>query len=137
MAAITVLIALLAAACGGGGKPEDLVIPVKLEGGKLLTVKDGVLSSENFEVKQDDRVTLKIEAEVPVEFHLHGYDITQDVMPGEVVDFFFEANIAGRFKITAHLLEEHVEEEGEHGEGNGDEHSEEEVEIAVLLVNPR
>ena len=99
--AIAFLVALLAAACGGG-EPEDLEIPVKLEHEKL--------DPETIKVKQGDMVTLKIEADGPGEFHLHGYDIEQDVGAGEVTDFFFEADTTGRFKITFHSLDE-----GEHG----------------------
>ena len=130
IAAIAVLVALPAAACGGG-EPEDLEIPVKLEHGKL--------DPETIKVRQGDMVTLKIEADGPGEFHLHGYDIEQDVGAGEVTDFFFEADITGRFKITFHYSEkeggEHDEEgENEEGDPNGER---EDVEIGILEVQPR
>ncbi len=87
------LLLLKAAACGGGG-PEELEIPVKLEHGKL--------SPETIRVKQDDMVTLKIEAEEPGELHLHGYDIEKEVVAGELVDFYFVAETTGRYQITFH-----------------------------------
>ena len=127
MLTLAVMATLLSAACGGGD-PEELEIPVKVEHEKLFP--------ETIKVKQHDMVTLKVEAEEPGELHLHGYDIQMDVAPGEVADLFFEADATGRFKITFHRLEagegDHVEEEeGEH------EEEEEEVQIGVLEVGPR
>ena len=95
------LVIILAAACGGG-EPEALEIPVKLEHEKL--------DPETIKVNQGDMVTLKIEADKRGEFHIHGYDIQQDVGAGEVTDFFFEADTTGRFKIAFHSLDE-----GNHG----------------------
>jgi len=85
---------LLAAAACGGGEPEELEIPVKLEHGKL--------SPETVRVKQGDMVTLKIETEEPGQLHLHGYDIEQDVSAGGVTDLFLVAETTGRYQITFH-----------------------------------
>ncbi len=74
-------------------------------------------------------VTLKIEADKRGEFHIHGYDIQQDVGAAEVTDFFFEADTTGRFKITFHSLDE-----VEHGH---EEEEREETEIGILEVRPR
>ncbi len=143
-AAIALLVVLAAVAACGGGEPEDLDIAVKVENEKL--------SPETITVKQNDSVTLKIEAEEPGEFHLHGYDIEKVVSPGEVTDFFFEANITGRFKITFHRLEDdegqHGESEGhdsddgedgegEHGESQGHDGDDGETEIGILEVRPQ
>jgi plastocyanin len=87
------LLLLASAACGSGG-PEELEIPVKLEQGKL--------SPETIRVKQGDMVTLKIEADVSGEIHLHGYDIEKETEAGEVVDFFFVADATGRFQVAFH-----------------------------------
>ncbi len=87
------LLLLAAAACGSGG-PEELEIPVTLEQGRL--------SPETIRVKQGDMVTLKIEADVSGELHLHGYDIEKEIEGGEVVDFYFPADTTGRFQLTFH-----------------------------------
>ncbi|MDP6549949.1 MAG: cupredoxin domain-containing protein [Dehalococcoidia bacterium] len=92
-AALLPLLLFAAAACGGGG-PEELEIPVKLEHGKL--------SPETIRVKQDDMVTLKIDAEEPGELHLHGYDIEKEIAAGESVDFYFVAETTGRYQLTFH-----------------------------------
>ena len=123
--AIAVLLPMLVAACGGG-EPEELEVPVKVEHEKL--------DPETIKVKQDDKVTLKIEAEEPGEFHIHGYDIERDVQPGEVAELFFEADTTGKFKITFHAVETGEEE---HEEEEHEDEENEEVEIGALEVHPR
>ena len=125
--AVAALCILLAAACRGG-EPEELEIPVNVEGGKM--------NPETIKVKQGDMVTLKIQADDAIEFHLHTYDIKKDVVVGEVVDFFFVADATGRFRITFHHLEEG---EGEHKEKEGEQkkNEEEEIDLGFLEVGPR
>ena len=141
--ALTVLIMVFAMACGGG-EPRELEIPVSVE--------DGKMTPETIEVKQDDKVTLKIQSDDAIEFHLHTYDIEKDVEPGTVVDLFFVADATGRFRITSHHLEEEQEatgeetgdheaeeDDGDHetGEEAGDNETEEETDIGFLEVRPR
>lgn len=90
---ILMVIGILAAACGGG-EPEDIDIP--------LTITEGNMSPETIKVKQGDTVTLKIDADVPGQFHLHTYDIESDIPESETTDFLFVADATGRFKITYH-----------------------------------
>ena len=134
--AIIILVTLAAAACGGGD-PEELTIPVKVTGGKLVP--------GTVQVKHNDMVTLRIESETPGEFHLHGYDIPLEVPGGETIELYFLVDVEGRFPITFHETagdDPTAEEEAGHDEGEGheeEEHSEheEEVEIGVLEVRPR
>ena len=123
---LALVMPLLVAACGGGG-PEELDIPVRVEQEQL--------SPETVRVKQGDMVTLKIEADEAGEFHLHGYDIERDVSPEQVVDLYFEADATGRFKITFHAEEVATGGEGEHKAGEGEE--DEELTIGFLEVQPR
>ena len=58
------------------------------------------------QVKHRDMVTLTIESATGGTFHLHGYDIEQEVKAGEPADFYFVAEIEGRFPITFHELGE-------------------------------
>jgi len=119
------LLALLAAACGGS-EPEELEIPVRVEGENLIP--------DRVAVHKDDMVTLKIEADEHGEFHLHGYDIEKEVEAGVVTDLFFVAQTEGRFKITFHGLGE----EGHEEDDKDEEHSEEEeTEIGIIEVRPR
>lgn len=120
------ILLMLIAACGGG-EPEELDIPIKLEGGSL--------TPGTIQVKQGDMVTLMIETEEAGEFHLHGYDVEMDVEAGVPTDFFVLADITGRFKITFHAAEEEHEGEEEHDEDG--ENEEGELEIGILEVRPR
>ena len=141
--ALCPILLLALAACGGGG-PEELKIPVKLIGDQL--------DPETIQVGQGDSVTLMIEVEEPGEFHLHGYDIEQEIEPGEAAEFFFVADATGRFRITFHASEgEHQSHDGEQPdpEASGqketpespeeaDDHDEgKEVDIGFLEVRPR
>lgn len=47
------------------------------------------------------RVTLSITADRPVEFRLHGYDLEEEIEPGETVTLSFEAEPTERFEIGA------------------------------------
>lgn len=98
---------LLATACAASA-PEQLEIPVTLEGGRL--------SPETIQVGQGDMVTLKIEAHEPGTFHLHGYDIEQEVEAGRVTDLYFVADATGRFRITFHSAgASHESHQNQHG----------------------
>jgi hypothetical protein len=114
MVGLVMLIPLVAAACGGGG-PEELEIPVKVE--------HEALDPETIQVKQGDMVTLKIEADHAGEFHLHGYDIARELSPTETVDLYFVADATGRFRITFHAGAEHSEDGMDMGAAHDDEHT--------------
>ena len=90
---VIVVLALLMAACGGAA-PQEVTIPLKLEAGKL--------TPDLIRVGQNDTVTLQFETEEAGSIHLHGYDLEQEVRPGEVTDFVFVADASGRFKIEFH-----------------------------------
>ena len=137
------ILLLAVAACGSSG-PEELEIPVKLIGDQL--------DPETIQVAQGDSVTLMIEVEEPGEFHLHGYDIEQDIEPGEAAELFFIADATGRFRITFHAAEEQLQSHdgeqpgpdaaGQNGTpespGTEDDHDEGgEVDIGFLEVRPR
>ena len=114
------VVPLLVASCGGG-EPEELNIPVKVEQDRL--------DPDTVRVKKGDMVTLVIQADSAGEFHLHGYDIERDVSPEQDVDLSFVADVEGRFKITFHAQAT--------TSGEGEEGEEEEPTIGFLEVNPR
>jgi len=110
---------ILTAACSGGA-PEAVEISVNVMG--------EAMDPGTIRVKQNDMVTLKIDAEESGEFHLHGYDIEQDIDEDEVAHFYFVADATGRYRITFHPSSEAEDEmkdkKGDHGhdvkeEGNG------------------
>jgi plastocyanin len=120
---------ILAAACGGSA-PEAVEIPVDVTG--------EAMDPGTIRVKQGDMVTLKINAEESGEFHLHGYDIEQDIDEDGVADLYFAADATGRFRITFHHTgedeDEKEEKEGDHGH---DDEEGKEVDIGFLEVGPR
>ena len=113
------LVAMVAAVACGGGDPEELDLPVRIEG--------GVMTPETIKVKQGDMVTLKIQADEPGEFHLHTYDVEADIDAATVNYFYFVADATGHFKITYHRQKEGEHEDGEEGE----------IEIGFVEVQPR
>jgi hypothetical protein len=50
------------------------------------------------QVTQDDRVELLVRSAVADEIHLHGYNLSQDVAPGQPARITFRADIAGVFE---------------------------------------
>ena len=81
-----------------------------------VAIKDGSMSPWQVTVYEGDQVNLQITSDRPVEFHLHGYDLTEEVEPEEPAELSFEAANTGRFAIEDH---------------NAD------AEIGALLVVPR
>jgi heme/copper-type cytochrome/quinol oxidase subunit 2 len=90
------------------GVPQDRMFDVSIEGGEM--------SPAEISVNQGDSVTLRISSDEPMEFHLHGYDVEQDVEPGQKAGVRFRADLTGRFEIEDH---------------------ESERELGVLQVRPR
>ena len=84
------------AACGER-EPQAHVFNLELQGGELV---DG---GADWQVNQDDKVTLVVRSDQPVNFHLHGYDLEQDITPDEPAEFVFTASATGSFPITVHL----------------------------------
>ena len=64
-----------------------------------LEVRGNTMTPEEISVVEGDSVTLHIIADHPVDFHLHGYDLEEEVETGEPAQLSFEANLTGRFDI--------------------------------------
>ncbi|MGH3145211.1 MAG: cupredoxin domain-containing protein [Rubrobacter sp.] len=75
-------------------EPRQRTLDVGIEGGKM--------DPGEVAVTEGDQVTLRVDSDEPVELHLHGYDIEQEVSPGETAELRFEADITGRFEIEDH-----------------------------------
>ena len=80
------------------------------------------------QVKQDDRVTIVVNADEHLVFHLHGYDIEREAEPGAPATLEFTAHATGSFPFTIHI-------EAKNNDG-GKEHEEETV-LGRLEVQPR
>ena len=75
---------------------EAKMFDVAIEDGKLVG------GAKSLRVTEGDAVTLRLTSDAPVELHLHGYDITQAVAPGEAANMSFEAFATGRFPVSVH-----------------------------------
>jgi heme/copper-type cytochrome/quinol oxidase subunit 2 len=66
-----------------------------------VTVQDAkaVGGVQHLTVDKGDRVSITVTSDVEDEVHVHGYDLMQDVAPGEPVQIRFTATIAGRFEV--------------------------------------
>jgi heme/copper-type cytochrome/quinol oxidase subunit 2 len=60
------------------------------------------MSPEEISVDEGELVNLRITSDAPLEFHLHGYDLEEEVEPGEPAELSFEAATTGRFEIEDH-----------------------------------
>ena len=93
-AAVAAAFTVLGLAAPAGAEPQsiDLVI-----GNGTLPADDRLVA-----VTQGDELTLRLTSDKPVEFHLHGYDIEQKLLPGVTVSRRFLARAAGRFPLEVH-----------------------------------
>jgi heme/copper-type cytochrome/quinol oxidase subunit 2 len=80
-----------------------------------VAINEGIMSPPEVTVYEGNQVNLQIISDRPIELHLHGYDLTEEVEPGETADLSFEATDTGRFAIEDHDTD---------------------AEIGVLLVQP-
>jgi len=69
-----------------------------------LVISNGSLPADQrlVDVAQGDVVALRLASDKPVEFHLHGYDIEEKLLPGATVSRRFLARAAGRFPLEVH-----------------------------------
>lgn len=69
-----------------------------------LTLRSGALLEADrvVRVRQGDDVTLRWTSDVPLDVHLHGYDIEITVVAGAPRVMRFAARATGRFPIEAH-----------------------------------
>lgn len=81
-----------------------------------LAIQNGTMTPAEISVNEGDHVTFRITSDSPLEFHLHGYDIGQEVNANEPVDLSFDATMTGRFAIEDHNTD---------------------AELGTLLVQPR
>lgn len=84
-----------------------------------LAINGNNMSPDEVIVTEGDQVNLQITSDHPIEFHLHGYDLEEEVGPEEPAELAFDATITGRFAIEDHNTEHNTE-----------------TELGVLLVQP-
>lgn len=70
-----------------------------------LKITEGAMTPDKIAVEDGDRVVLRVTSDRPVGLHVHGYDLEEEVEPGEPTEMSFEATITGRFEIEDHDTE--------------------------------
>lgn len=89
---------------------EPAPISIRVENGQAIG------GPAEIDVRKNDVVRFVVTSDVDDEVHVHGYDISKSVGPGQRASFRFEAEIEGIFEIEL--------------EGRA-------IEIATLVVQPR
>jgi hypothetical protein len=77
---------------GNSGAPAGAIV-VRVKKGKVSGVEDTV------EIAVGDEVDLVVSSDEPDEVHVHGYDVKDDVGPGEKAEIEFTADIPGEFEV--------------------------------------
>jgi hypothetical protein len=72
-------------------EPDVVRITVSVPGDKAPTVK-------HFTIQQDSQVVFVVNSELADEVHLHGYDLSADVAPGQPATIRFKATAPGLFE---------------------------------------
>lgn len=78
---------------------DTVVFGISVAGGQLV-------SERRAEVKLGDNVRLVVESDTADELHVHGYDLIADVVPGQITELTFVAEIPGIFEVefeSSHL----------------------------------
>jgi hypothetical protein len=70
-----------------------------------LAISGETMIPEEISVDEGDRLNLRITSDAPLERHLHGYDLEEEVEPGEPSELSFDATTTGRFEIQNHYTE--------------------------------
>jgi heme/copper-type cytochrome/quinol oxidase subunit 2 len=72
-----------------------------------IVMKNGKRVSEPavLQVHQGDEVTLRVTSDAPDELHLHGYNLSLQVVPETTATLRFTAKLTGRFPVESHKTE--------------------------------
>jgi hypothetical protein len=100
--AVLAALALGAVGCGGdddgegagttaAGQPQQVTVEVK-----DAEPVGGIVRAD---IKQGTEVMLKVTSDVEDEVHVHGYDLSAEVAPGQPAHISFLADIAGEFEV--------------------------------------
>jgi heme/copper-type cytochrome/quinol oxidase subunit 2 len=73
-------------------------VSVRFENGEVV---GGLVRAD---IELDSRVELVVRADVEDEVHLHGYDLSADVAPGQPARISFTADVAGEFEVELEQL---------------------------------
>ncbi len=84
----------------GEETPTPTATPRPRGGRDPITLRAG--SEREIEAEEGETVRFRVVSSGPEEIHVHGYDITEEVGPGNPARFSFKADITGIFEIEFH-----------------------------------
>jgi heme/copper-type cytochrome/quinol oxidase subunit 2 len=79
------------------GEPQEQTFDVE--------ISEGTMTPNEISVDEGKEVVLRITSDAPLEFHVHGYDLEEEVKPDEPAELAFDATNTGRFAIEDHDTE--------------------------------
>ena len=72
------------------------------------SIEGGAMEPSEVVVGEGDEVTLWVTSEEPVEVHVHGYDLEEEVGPDQAATLSIKAEETGRFGIEDHATGEEL-----------------------------
>ncbi|MFD2093566.1 cupredoxin domain-containing protein [Blastococcus deserti] len=87
------------------GGPASAAPTAAAEGQRIeVTVAGGQVTGDTgrIPVPAGEQLTLAVTSDVADEVHLHGYDLTADLTPGQPAELSFTASIPGVFEVELH-----------------------------------
>ena len=90
---------------GGGSTTASETAPPAASGTRIeVQVTGGQVAGDTgrVPVAAGEQVTLAITSDAADEVHVHGYDLTTDLVPGTPAEITFEATIPGVFEVELH-----------------------------------
>jgi hypothetical protein len=124
--AVAVVVVLFVVLNGGGDNSSTTSSTAATnQSGKLsasaptITYKNGEVQGgvQTLSYTHGDQIQFRVESDVPVDAHLHGYNVELPVTPGKPTDFNVAADLEGVFDLELHLPDG-------------------ELQVAVIKVNP-
>lgn len=98
----------LLAACGTASQPEPSPPEPSAINARVINLpianRSTALTRDDLRATQGETVRLTVTTDEPGEVHLHGYDLTVDVVPDHPGELVVEATTAGAFAINFHVL---------------------------------
>jgi hypothetical protein len=94
-----------AASSTASASTATAAVPTAAAGQRVeVTVTGGQVSGDTgrVPVPAGEQVTLVITSDVADEVHVHGYDLTADLVPGQPAELSFAATIPGVFEVELH-----------------------------------
>ena len=74
-------------------QPVARTLDITVAGGEVTGVEGRV------DVKKDEQVVLRVTSDVAEEVHVHGYDLSADLAPGQQAVLAFKADLLGSYEV--------------------------------------